>query len=275
MPESRTGLKRFTDEYRRLAAMLEPADFAALLGLTLLHAPEVLRTRRLTSVDQAMGRELAVHVRGRTIQIPAGQIDRMLAKQTPSFCFGVLREMYARDVYLRAFRPMRCPFVLDLGSNRGLFSLLARVVLDAERVIEVEPRRLYTPVAGLLSRVNGLEPKRSVKVERLMTDQATEQGNPEIFVLLETLIGQFALPRIDFAKIDIEGAEAALFRNVHWLAFTQNIALELHPETTPVQPLIDAVRAGGLALRLTDDFGRTCDPEDATYLYASRTGALL
>lgn len=36
--------------------------------------------------------------------------------------------------------------VLDLGANRGIFSLLALVALEAELVVGVEPNPLYSSV---------------------------------------------------------------------------------------------------------------------------------
>jgi hypothetical protein len=64
--------------------------------------------------------------------------------------------MYANDSYLRLFRlKSLVRAALDLGANRGLFSLIALMALEAEIVVGVEPLEFYEPVMRILLDANG------------------------------------------------------------------------------------------------------------------------
>jgi hypothetical protein len=220
-----------------------------------------------------MSRDMTVTFRGQRFQLPLRGIDTYLgAGISNSYTFGTVREMFTNDVYLRAFKdPMRCSCVLDLGSNRGIFSLIAAKVLAARLVICVDPRSKYERVHSLLSQQNDVP---AAKVYwKLLGSTTTEQTDPA-YVSMATIIRENHLSVIDFAKIDIEGAETEIFAEPCWLAMTQNIAMELHPEFADVTPVLKAVEHSGFQWKTTDQFGRPCNPQQAMFLYASRTGSL-
>jgi len=131
---------RFLSEYSALSRILEPRDMAALAKATVMQAPAILRTRKLTALDAAMSRNMTVHVGQTSIVMPLDRIDRILTVNRDNPTFGNIREIYARDCYFEHLR-LKSPVgaVLDLGANRGMFSLLALLALQANVVVGVEP----------------------------------------------------------------------------------------------------------------------------------------
>jgi hypothetical protein len=267
-------LRRVFYEYSNILGVLNFKDRVRMVGMTITQAPAIAKTRKLKVLDAAMSRDTTVRFRKHGLNIPVHTIDRtVMAGSEDSYTFGTIREMLGNDVYLRAFRrDLRCSSVLDLGCNRGVFALVGRTVLGATTVIGVEPHEKYAAVRALLSQCNGVEPPKAYW--KMAGSTAREKADPA-FVSIDTLIRENNLQTIDFAKIDIEGAEAEVFSEVGWLSVTKNIAMELHPQFVDVSPVLAAIRKSGFRVLTTDQFGRPCALEDAMFLYASRTGSLL
>ena len=137
---SANPIKRFIREYHALGRVLPTVDFVTLIVCTIGHSPEILRTKTLKSIDAAMSRNLTISYHGHRYSLPLATIDEVLAPCGDNPTFGGLREIYANDCYLRLLHvqsPMST--VLDLGANRGLFSLIALLTLGARTVVGVEP----------------------------------------------------------------------------------------------------------------------------------------
>lgn len=267
------GIRRLLHEYSNLASVLRPADTAQVLLQTMLHAQSVLKTGKLTPVDRAMSRDVTVHFHDAQLRIPVREMDGHLAASNDSPTFCGIREMLANDVYLRAFRqPLDCPVIVDMGSNRGMFSLVASVVLGAKQIIEIEPDQKYETVRDLLRARNAVqgELKRYWK----FVGTSRQEHDESNYVSMNTVVRENNLLSIDFAKIDIEGGEADIFQESEWLSITQNFAAELHPEWVDVRPVLESALRSGFEVRATDQFGAACGIEHAMFLYGSRTGAL-
>lgn len=273
MGETLQTMRRIVYEYSNLMSVLSPKLMSEALLKSLWNAPSILRSGRLVPLDRAMSRDMTVKFHGQSIQVPVRAIDSHFGSDiSNSFAFGTVREMFGNDVYLRAFQDtMRCPCVLDLGCNRGMFSLIAAKVLGARIIIAVDPWSKYETVHAFLSRQDGMPSARTYW--RPVGSTRTEQTD-STYISIDTIIKENDLTVIDFAKIDIEGAETEVFSEPGWLAITQNIAMELHPEFTDVIPVLEAVERSGFQSKTTDQFGRPCDPKQAMFLYASRTGSL-
>lgn len=270
------AMTRIVKEYSSLSHILSSDDFFALLAATMRSAPEVMRTGKLTKVDAAMSRNLSVHYRDRDVVFPLADIDRLLAYQdNPTF--GNVREMCGRDCYLDHLK-LSVPVgnVVDLGANRGMFSLLALTVLGAERVIGVEPHTKYEPVMQLLLESNDISPERVFRYNRLITCPSAEQKDPSRYVSMQTICKQQGLERIGMVKIDIEGYEKEIFQEPEWLAVVDNIAMEVHPQMVDDLSVIpQALQACGFQYATIDPAGKACDLDSAMYLFASRTGSLI
>ncbi len=256
--------------------MLSTADLMAFVGACAVRAPEVMRSGKLICVDAAMSRNLAIRYRGRRINLPIADIDALLAAHRDNPTFGNLREMYAKDCYLRRFR-FASPIgpVLDLGANRGLFSLIALLALDADRVIGVEPLPQYDPVMRLLLEANGCDARRVIRYRRSIGSSAAESREPERFISIGRIRDEQGVARFGLVKMDVEGGESGLFDEPEWLAHIDNLSMELHHHLAgDLASIPRALESHGLRYLPTDKFGRECPFSSAMFLYASRVGAL-
>lgn len=152
------AIARFFSEYSALGHVLEGRELLALARATVLQSPAILRTRKLSALDAAMSRNMHVRFGDTRMAMPLADIDHILAANNDNPTFGNVREMYARNCYLEHLQ-LHTPLdaVLDLGANRGMFSLLALLAFDAKIAVGVEPVEIYGPVLQLLLQSNGCE----------------------------------------------------------------------------------------------------------------------
>ena len=80
-------LSRFLTEYGALSRVLEPRDLFALAVCTATHAPEILRSRKLTGLDAAMSRNVTVRFANSQVVLPLADIDQILSihEDNPTF----------------------------------------------------------------------------------------------------------------------------------------------------------------------------------------------
>lgn len=271
------SLGRLFTEYLHLRRILNPGDFSALLAATVRLAPSVIRDRTLTGIDAAMSRDLRIHYRGTEIQLPLAEIDRLLIGTADNPTFGNVREIFGRDCYMGRFQLNGSAGpVLDLGANRGIFSILALTAMKAERVVGVEPLEKYDAVIQALLAANGIPADRQCRYRKLVASPSMERGDSVTNLSIETIRREQRLDRIALAKIDIEGAEKDLFAEPEWLAWTDNIAMEVHPGIVGDLSLIPAaLNSFGFRHIAVDQAGNIRNIQEAMFVYASRTGALV
>jgi hypothetical protein len=248
----------------------------ALAKATLRQAPAILRTRKLTVLDAAMSRNMKVHFGKVPMTLPLADIDRILAASNNNPTFGNVRELYARNCYLehlRLNRPMHA--VLDLGANRGMFSLLALLALNADIVVGVEPIEIYQSVYQLLLQANRCSPARAPRYTRFISSPSAEREAPDQNVSIETILREQKIDRFNLVKMDIEGAEKTLFSEPEWLAKVDNISMELHPDFVGDLSLVPrALEQYGFKYRLLDQAGAPASIESGMFLVASCTGEI-
>src|SRR6202012_1887842 len=137
------------------------------------------------------------------------------------------REIYARNCYLEHLRlkaPLRA--VLDLGANRGIFSLLALLALKAEIAVGVEPNKIYGSVYRLLLEANGSGLDRGPRYHKFVSSPSAEKQNPDQNISIEAILREQNIDRFNLVKIDIEGHEKTVFSEPEWLARVDNITME-------------------------------------------------
>src|SRR5205814_4871073 len=145
-------------------------DYLAVINATVINAPNILKTGTLSSVDADMSRNMSISYRKCKIDMPLADIDQLLREHRDSPSFGNVREIFARDCYLSRLRfltPQR--HVLDLGANRGVFSILALIALQSELVVGVEPLPVYLPVFERLLETNHCSPLRAPRYTRFIS----------------------------------------------------------------------------------------------------------
>jgi FkbM family methyltransferase len=140
--------------------------------------------------------------------------------------------------------------IVDCGANVGYASVYFLNRFKQAHVIAVEPDRgnfeicrenlapfgaratvirsaIWSHRAGLkLQGGAGRETEWGIRVEETNRDEADLEGTS-----IAAILDESGFPAIDLLKMDIEGAEAAVFAGEHeWLGNVKNIVIELHGE---------------------------------------------
>lgn len=260
---------------RKLAANYGPhalralgiGGYARYLMRSLLAMPAVLAERNLRPVDRAMrGRVRVRHpVNGRRVVI---DLDAYRAgdEAEGSYAFGLVREIWLRDVYLRPFRlPAQLDCVVDLGANRGIFALLACAF--ARRVVAVEALDGYAAPLRANLAANGLD--NLVLVNAFVGGAGFLSPGTGRTIDLASVLALAGGGRVDLLKVDIEGSEFGL--ELAPLANVARLAMELHPGYGDGEALLRAVRALGFDCRLYDEQLRPAALPAASFVYALNT----
>jgi FkbM family methyltransferase len=182
------------------------------------------------------------------------------------------------NIFFRHCYPVRPDdqVILDAGANCGLFAMFAAITAPLARIVSIEPipetfRRLVSHIQrnSLTDRVQALNlalwdregafpiAEESVPSgqKRLFSAGMGEHARPGAGVACQTLsaiVNELGLGLIDFAKIDIEGAEysALLTTPTDVLGRIKRMVVEFHrnPNTAEHQPrdLSDHLAAAGL-----------------------------
>ena len=235
------------------------------------HGLSIARSRSLVPADRAMRGTVPFRVAGAEIRLPIDETERLLAGHDPTPTFGGAREMYASNVYLRGFKPgLRADTVLDLGSNRGLFLVLAAKALGATTLIGVEPTPYYAPVFAAIAAVNGIAPDRYTRYQKFIRARPSEDG-----VTLAEIMAGHQIERFNMVKCDIEGGEfETLLAPDAPLKAIDNLAMELHPTTGDLKRIVKALVDSGFKVAVRDHFNAPAEAAQGHYLYASRTDDL-
>ena len=258
-----------------------PASGARWLASLVYHLPECASSRSLTPADHGWARA------GANFRTSTG-VPVVLP---PAYTAGA-REMFCRDVYLRAGLTMPSSgWVIDLGANCGLFSVWA--ARNGAEVVAVEAQD------GFADEIRGLAARNGV-AGRVHTEVAMASGmiasGAAVGVLaddhrwlasshgaairpadvsLPQLISDYQIDRIGLLKMDIEGGEFAVLssdEDLGWLDMVDQIALEVHRGFGDVSALISRLRFRGFMVDLRDnDGGRiTSSSEHPDYAYCRR-----
>jgi hypothetical protein len=244
------------------------------LGTTLLyllncihHWQKIIKQRKLYAADAAIKGRVRVICHGIRFAVDCGVVDAMLPGDSATF--STVREMFGRDVYLRAFdvQRMQLSSVVDAGGNRGLFSLWAASA--GADTCWVECQGHYLQAARFLWAQNGVENRVNPIVAALAV--ATEETS----VSMGDVISQMAEPALSLIKIDIEGAEFQVFAgNPDWLRQVENLTMEVHRSAGSPSEIVAILRRAGFEVNVTDDDFNPVEAARASYIYASSVGAL-
>ena len=202
------------------------------------------------------------------------------------------REMYCRNVYLRTgFVMPRTGWVLDLGANRGLFSVWA--ALAGARVIAVEAQQGFGPEIQRLAMHNDVGDRVHVEIAVaggtvragatagvVADDQRwadTSHGAPDRPAgrSVPELMSAYRTGRVGLLKVDVEGGEFAVFgacEDLRWLDQVDRVVMELHPAFGDTAALVGRLRQLGFAADPRDDEGTPVPASSArvAYVYCQR-----
>lgn len=156
----------------------------------------------------------------------------------------------------RGLEPDSVMTILDAGANVGLSTLWFRLVYPRARIVALEPDpanfdRLRRNCEGLpgvdllqaalwgedtdlaLQQQVGGRPLGSWGTRTTPVAEGAAATTPAFTV--DTLARRFGLDRLDYVKLDIEGAEKAVFESParDWIARTRLVAAEFHDRFLP------------------------------------------
>jgi len=260
----------FLQEYPRIVRGLGAQSRLRLLAKTLGVLPRIVRERKLRSLDEEMSADLEVVYRGCRLRFPIEQIDACLAGLNDSPTFTALREMYFNDCYLWPFRAFSVSAVIDLGANRCFFAPIALKVLNADIYVGVEPNKQYDRPVEILLGANAISAQRVHIYRKFVAAESSDST-----VTIPRIIQDLALDRVDLMKIDIEGHEYEIFRQVEWLDKVTSIVMELHPPSDKKSVLLDILQRSGFTAICSDARRRSVPVQGADYIFATRDPGLL
>jgi FkbM family methyltransferase len=258
-----------------------PVSAARWLIALAVHLPEAARMRSLVPADRIWARAGACFrpAGGAVVSLPAG------------YTAGA-REMYCRNVYLRTGLVMpRTGWVLDLGANRGLFSVWA--ALAGAHVIAVEAQQGFGPEIQRLAEHNRIGDRVRVEIAvvggavragatvGILADDErwadSSHGAPDrpAGISVPQLMSNHRTGRIRLLKVDIEGGEFAMFdasEDLRWLGQVDQVVMELHPAFGDAAAVAERLRQHGFAVDPRDDEGAPVSADSArvAYVYCRR-----
>lgn len=211
-----------------------------------VNIPSIRDKRNLQPADDALGQGPF------RVRHPAAKKPFLVTG--PSALSGI-REMYARDVYLKSgtLEIKDGDVVVDLGANMGNFTNLALAHGEAVRVFAVEPSQRLNEVFNHSVSLNGWL-DRVVLINAFIGMMGGTQHHMkekkeyrQSKVISENeFIKIAAISRVDFLKCDIEGGEFGIFNSdSQLLRMTQKLAIEIHHFAGDVDAMIETFKKVG------------------------------
>jgi FkbM family methyltransferase len=269
--------RRAADDIRSVCRYASTGSAARWLMAFTANAVKCAKTGSLVPADNAWTRT------GARFQPPGGPVITLPGAYTAG-----AREMYCRNVYLRTGLVMpRTGWVVDLGANRGLFSVWA--AMAGAEVVAVEAQQGFAPLIRGLAAHNGVETRVHVKTafaggattpgatvgvladDRRWTTTTHGGAQRPAGVSVPEIMSDYQIDRIGLLKSDIEGGEFAVFgvdEDLGWLGRVDQMVLEVHPDHGDAAGLIDRLRQHGYRVDLRDNGGISVSAHSGRVDYA-------
>ena len=224
--------------------LLDAKGFTRWFSGLFIRLPRVLRQRSLGPVDDYLGSDFSIRHCGRTLELREAS-------------FGVVREIFGRECYIRGSELSASKRIVDLGGNCGVFTLFALLHAPLARVyiVEAQPAMISSLRANLAR--NGFLDR--VEIETALIGEPHDdwsrefrQNHPNVPQCdLDMLMSRVGI--CDFLKCDIEGAEFhAITPKTRWLSRTQRLCLEYHGNPASAKPLKESLQLLGYSVTRRD-----------------------
>jgi FkbM family methyltransferase len=274
-------LKRLVDDIAYSWTSMPKSQALKWYGAILRHAPTVWRERKFYSADRDMDGDLRFRMFGREFSVDVEALSTTPGNPPYSF----FRELFVRQIYFRAFKHLNFDTCLDLGCNVGVVtSVLKQLGGPASRAVGVDARTYKDNVfRGKMEKVPGITIVKGVLCgESIRHDPAALSAMCDPYNLdastattVEEVMDKFDLQRVDFLKMDIEGAEFAIFGDsAGWLKRVDNLAMEVHNYIGDPGEIVKRLEQEGFGVKWSDENGDPVEPRAACYIYASKIGSL-
>jgi len=225
------------------------------MACLLLNMKNVIKTKSLRSVDHN------IETKRDFIGVKRfGYKFKFSSDSLPS-----IREIFLKNCY--GFAPKKYGVVVDLGANRGVFSILAAKFSNKVYSVECNPKEFLSKFQTHLkvNEVNNV----------IFIGKFASNTDDEVSISLTYLCNLYDIESIDFLKIDIEGGEESLFSaNLQWLKKVKRLSMEIHPCFGVNWSYITTIfKDHGFRVRLFDkDLKKisSFEPETMGYIWAER-----
>ncbi|MEM3601967.1 MAG: FkbM family methyltransferase [Candidatus Bathyarchaeia archaeon] len=165
------------------------------------------------------------------------------------YAIDCARSIFVREDYEKFYHIKNGDVVVDVGANVGMFTVKAAI--KASKVIAIEPEERNLKLLEknvqlhnlknvvIIKKALGAKKEKAIMFRSLLSGThqlKSVEKSPEFPVnlievevdTLDDVVSKFALDRIDFLKIDVEGAELQVLKGgVLSIKITKNIAMEL------------------------------------------------
>lgn len=264
---SSTLLRKFIGNFSTKAlSAIGPYLYVIYVGKFLVGFPKILKTTDLAYLDKFMGGAIRFKYRNRRFLFDTRYCDDHVRDGT--FAFGIVREIYIRDCYFKFHNPdifLSAKTVVDLGANRGAFSVL--MASGADFVVSVEAQSEFLPVIEHNMAINGFSNYR-IHCGFVGAGGVLGEGNYPL-VTLEQIFECYGIQNVDFVKIDIEGSEFGLFGSPSWLEKVRALSVEVHPKYGTVFQILDALEQHNFNYVLADEnLCSTTEANNVSFIYA-------
>ncbi len=240
-----------------LARVCGPWVAARWLACIARRARTCLKQGKLSPADVAMGDGPFTIRRG-----------RCRARASGPNVIGGIREMWVRDNYLGGdfLRIAPNDVVVDLGANRGLFTLMALAHGPGVSVVAVEAGEWLCKILADNLALNGWSNRARLCrrfIGGMTSYQQTALQNPEYasasLIDEQSFLRTHQLDRIDFLKCDIEGSEFELLRSDSaLLAQARQVAVEVHDFAGDRRAFARMLADAGFEVRVHKDDPQCC-----------------
>ena len=267
-------LKKFKNNIftRKAITALGFKNYLIYIFIIFFNLLNITRSGDLRPVDKKMSKYLKeFKFKGDTIFFDCKYVDSQIVEN--SFAFGVIREIIIRDCYFK-FLPShayhKSKKVLDIGSNRGLFSTI--MSKNANLIISVESLSKYTEIVK-----NNLKQNKFTNhfhencfVGGDIADNSFKEFEDRDSKSIDYFFEKYRIDSIDIVKLDIEGSEFKLFTgNVKWLDKVKFIVMEVHPSEGDPGLILKKLEAFNFKYKCaTEDLVLTHIPRNANFIYA-------
>jgi hypothetical protein len=274
-------LKRLVDDITYSWSSMPKSQALRWYGSILRHAPTVWKEKKFYSADADMDGDIRFKIFG--TEFPVDIAALASTGGNPPYAF--YRELFVRQIYFRAFKHLDFTTTLDLGCNVGVVTgVMKQLGGPQSRSVGVDAREYKdNGFRAKMETVPGITLTKGVLCgESIRHDPALLKAmcDPwELDATTATTIGEvmdkYGLEHVNFLKMDIEGAEFAIFADsLEWLKRVDNVAMEVHNDEGDPTGVVERLKEAGFKVKWTDENGDPVETRKACYIYASSIGSL-
>lgn len=232
---------------------------------------KIIKTKKLFNVDVLMGKTniKKFYINKKNFFYDGKLTDKSIIED-PNFSFGLIREIYIRNCYLK-FIPFNqlnnIETTIDLGSNRGVFSCLSTTFSKKIIGVEMDSRHESGYKKNLeFNKFNNF----FFENKKIVQDDEVNIDNSSKCLGINALLKKYEIKKNCFMKMDIEGGETSLFKKTDWLDFIDILVMEVHPQyNVSISELLEKLKRKNFNLiTANEDLVETENVEKIEFIYA-------